>query len=256
MKLKEKEYVLSDGRSGESCMIKTGKKGNLTIFDPETKRRRAIRHCPNQRSIYIDEQDEFALVEPIIFKFGTLTVGPEWPITQEFLDKHPSNVNNGGTWFQELDEEKEAKADIQLDELRMDVKSEVRKTAKQKDGIHELSAVVAVLEGSVDKAMSMDIESLKRAIYNRVDEDVYYFLDDNLNVNIFENDEIKRKYITLRAIKDGIIAKSPNNRSMVWAKDKKVIATAPASIDLTDHFVNFLSTDEGMLVLDEIMKRS
>jgi hypothetical protein len=52
-KLQSKTYRLADDRSGESCMIKTGKKGDLTIFDEEAGRRRAIRHCPNQRSIFV-----------------------------------------------------------------------------------------------------------------------------------------------------------------------------------------------------------
>lgn len=255
-KLQNKTYRLSDDRSGESCMIKTGKKGTLTIFDEETQRRRAIRHCPNQRSIYMDEQDEFSLVVPIIFEYGQLEVGGQDPITQLFLDAHPANTINGGGWFEAVDEEKEAQESISSEELKNDIMYAVRQMANSKDGLHELSAVAAVLLDSVDEASRMGIESLKRVIYNEIDNDPYYFVDEKGNVTIFDDDVIKRKYLILRAIKEAIIKKSPNNRSMVWVKDGKVIATAPRSIELIEYFSDYLSTEEGMLVLEEITRRS
>ncbi len=43
---------------------------------------------------------------------------------------------------------------------------------------------------------------------------------------------------------------------MVWVKDNKVIATAPRSIELLEYFADYLATDEGMLVLEEITRRS
>jgi hypothetical protein len=256
VKLQNKTYRLADDRSGESCMIKTGKKGDLTIFDEETGRRRAIRHCPNQRSIFIDEQDQHALITPIIFEYGTLDVDGRQPITQQFLDAHPANTANGGGWFEVINEEQEAKESIEDEELKNDIMYAVREVAKKKDGIHELSAVVAVLLDSVDEASKMGIESLKRVIYNEIDNDPKYFVDEKGNVTIFEDDGIKRKYLILRAIKEGIIKKSVNNRSMVWAKDNKVIATAPRSIELVEYFSDYLSTEEGMLVLEEITRRS
>jgi hypothetical protein len=255
-RLQTKTYRLSDNRSGESCMVKTGKKGDLTIFDAEEGRRRAIRHCPNQRSIYVDEQDAHSLIVPIIFQYGQLEVSGQQPITQAFLDAHPANVANGGGWFETVNEEQEAKESIQSEELKSDIMQAVRDMAKTKDGIHELSAVVAVLLDSVDEASRMGVESLKRVIYNEIEDDPTYFVDEKGNVTIFEDDGIKRKYLILKAIKEGIIKKSPNNRSMVWAKDNKVIATAPRSIELVEYFSDYLSTEEGMLVLEEISRRS
>lgn len=259
-KLRDKTYILADERTGMSTMIKTGKKGTLTIFDPsygENGSRRAIRHCPNQKSIFIDEQDKHALVEPIIFEFGLLTVSADNPITQQFLDRHPSNVANNehGGWFMEINEEEEAKESIKEDELKTDIMYAVRQMAKKEDGIHELSAVVAVMLGDVGEASKMGIEQLKRVIYNQIEANPYYFADENDNVTIFEDDDIKRRYIILRAIKEGIIKKSSNARSIVWS-DGKVVATAPRSIDLIDYFSDFLTTDEGILVAEEIARRS
>lgn len=263
---KTKSYRLTDNRSGESFLLKVGKNGKLTIFDPDFKRkdggkgaRRAIRHCPNQKSIFMDEQDKHALVEPIIFHFGQLDVPDSEPITQQFLDNHPSNAVNdpdGGGWFEPVDDEMEAKESISDEELKNDIIYAVRQMAGTKDGIHELSAVAAVMLNSVEEASKMQIEQLKRVIYNEIDRNPHYFTDDNGNVNIFDDDLIKRKYLVLRAIKEGILKKNAMGRSMLWARDNTVIATAPRSIDLVDFFCDFLTTDEGMLVAEEIAKRS
>ena len=252
---RDKTYRLTDDRSGESCMIKTGKKGKLTIYDEDEKVRKAIRHCPNQRTIFMEDQDKFALVEPIIFSYGYLEVSSKQPITQEFLDAHPSNVANGGGWFEAVDEETEAKESIEVEELQTDLKYTVRQMSKKEDGIHELSATASVILGSVKEATEMGVEQLKRVIYNEIDSNPHSFTDENGNITIFEDDSIKRKYIILRALSEGILRKSPNGRSMTW-RDKKVIATAPRSIDLIEYFSEFLTTDEGIIVMEEIVRRS
>lgn len=257
-KSNSKLFRLTDDRSGESFMLKTGKKGNLTIFDKELNIRRAIRHCPNQKSIFMDEQDQYALVHPIIFVNGYLEVPNTEPITQEFLELHPSNVLNTdkGGWFELVNEEQEAKEDIKDEELKMDIMYTVRQTAKQEDGIHELRAVVSVLTGSVEDTHVMGIEELKSVIYNEIEANPYRFADENGNVTIFEDDIIKRKYVILRAIREGVIKKSADGRSILWARDKKLITTAPRGINLIDYFADYLTTDDGVLVLEEIPRRS
>lgn len=251
-----KEYRLAEDRSGESCSIKIGRKGTLTYYDEAKRERRAIRHCPNQKSIFIEEQDKYAKVEAIVFVNGYLTVSDKNPITQEFLDSHPSNVANGGSWFEEVDDEKEAKESIELDELKVDLKSLIRTKSKEKDGIHLLKAEASVVLGSVDEAASKGIEELKQILYNEVDYDPFYFTDDSGNPTIFDNEEVIRKYMVLKAIKDGVVRKSANNKSVLWGKGKDIITTAPMGVDIVDHFTAFLGTDEGMLVMEEITRRS
>lgn len=254
--LQEKTYRLADNRSGESFMPKTGRNGRLTIFDEEINARRAIRHCPNQPSIFIDEQDKFARVSPVLFTSGYLTVSGKNPITQKFLDVHPSNIANGGKWFEHVDEEKEAKESIEVDELQIDLKYAVRQVAKKKDGIHKLKAEVAVITGSIDIASRKGIEELKQELYNQIEANPYYFTDDLGNPNIFDNEEVFRKYMVLKALKDGVIRKSTNGKTMMWAKGKENIYSAPIGVELVESFSEYLTTDEGMLILEEITRRS
>ena len=251
-----KEYRLSDDRSGLSFVLKTGKQKNLLVFDEQLGISRPIRHCPNEPTIYADKQSEFALVEPIIFMHGYLEVPREAQVTQAFLDTHPDNVSNGGIWFEEVNDEKEAEADLVIDEIKIDIYNAVRAKLKEDGGVYELEAVVAVLENSVAIAADMSPQALKRRIYQEVESNPLYFTDDNKNVTIFEDDYINRKYFVLRAIKESIIKKSANNKSMVWVKDNKMIATAPRGLDLVEYFADFLSTEDGMLVSEEIKRRS
>lgn len=250
--LRPKTYRLTDNKSPESMFIRSGKKGDVVFFDKDKAESRAIRHCPNQRSIFIDEQDQFAVVQPVIFKKGYLDVSEEQPITQQFLDHHPRN----GFSFTEINESMEAKENTLGTEMRMDAMCAVREVAKEKMGIHKLKSVIAVMRSSVEEANRMSIEELKSALYNEIDNDVSRFFDDKGNVNIFDDQDIHNKYTTLRAIREGIIVKSPNGKSLLWAKDKKLIATAPRSVDLVDFFADFLNTDDGQLVREEIIKRS
>lgn len=254
--LKDKTYRLADNRSGESFMVKVGRKGRLTIFDEDKGTRRAIRHCPNQPSIFVDEQDKHARVTPIIFTNGYLEVDFKNPITQAFLDAHPSNVANGGNWFEFIDDELEATENIELEDLQVDLKTAVRKAAKAKDGFHKLMAEAAVYTGSIDKVKEKSIPELKQLLYNAIDSNPYYFADDSGKPTIFNDDITLRKYLVLKSLKDGIIKKSANTRTIVWGNDKSTIVSAPVGVDLVDYFTDYLSSDEGMLVLEEIMKRS
>ena len=255
-KIKTKEYRLTGDRSGLAYIIKTGKKRKLLIFDEEKKVSRPIRHCPNEPTIYSDKQSEYAFVEPIIFMHGYLEVNREAQVTQQFLDNHPDNVNNGGNLFEEVNDEKEAEQDLIVDEMKIDIYNAVREIASTDGGEYQLEAVVAVLEDSVVVAAEMGLKSLKRRLYQEIESNPYYFCDDNGKVTIFDDDFISRKYFVLRALREAVIKKSPNNKSISWVRDGKVIATAPRGLELVDYFTDFLGTEDGMLVAEEIKRRS
>jgi len=255
-KLVDKTYRMADDQSGESFMLKVGRSRSLLVFDESEKRNRAIRHCPNERSIFVEDQSEHALVEPIIFLTGYLEVPHTDVVTQQFLDAHPSNVKNGGNWFEEVNDEIEAEQAIAMDEIIMDIKQAIRDKSKEKGGLITLSAIVATISGSVVEANKLGLQELKRKLYLEAERDPMYFVDDNMEVNIFDNDYIYRKYLVLNSIKQGLLKKSKNGKAILWAKEGKVIATAPQSVDTIEFFTNYLTTDDGLLVSDELKARS
>lgn len=250
----DKTYRLADDRSGESLILKVGRNGRLLVFDPEQERERAIRHAPNAKTIFLDEQADNAYVETIIFEKGYLDVPGTRTITQQFLDMHPDNVANGGSWFELVDDEMEAAEEIELEEMSIAAKQAIREVAKTKNGVYQLEAVVAALSGSLVTARSMSLSELKRELYSRVDQNPARFCDESGEPNIFDDTEIKIRHLMLTALADGIIQTTPNGRSMVWAKSKEVITSAPVGVKIQDHFVDFLQEDEGILVFQEIEK--
>jgi len=254
-KLKAKTYRITGDSTPLTFLLQSGKNKKLLVFDEKSGRNRPIRHCPNEKSIYIDEQSDNAICEPIMFERGILDVGDKQTVTQEFLDKHPDNVENGGIWFEYIDEAAEAKVDIERDELIQDIKVAIRDQYKQKGGVAKLEMAVSLLFGSLDQAAKLNADELKRVLYSEADENPDFFLDQNGNVNIFDNQDKIRKYITLKSLKDGVIAKTVNGKSIVWGNDRSnVIFTAPVGKDLTESFAQFLETDEGLLVAAELTK--
>ena len=254
--LTDKTYRLMDDRSGEAFLLKTGNNKRLLIFDESRGINRAIRHCPNEQSIYLDEQSDHALIEPIIFEHGQLEVKFTEQTTQAFLTAHPDNKANGGSWFEEVNEEAEADNEIEYEELVQDIKFAIREKEKEEDGIHALEMVASVIAGSISKVSKMSRPELKRVIYSHAEDYPEYFLNDKDEVAIFDDTKMQRRYITLRALADGIIKRDVTGRKMLWGKEETVIVAAPPSIELTEYFADFLATDSGLVTVEEISKRS
>ena len=75
----------------------------ITIYSEEKNSLRAASYCPNENSIWKDEQSKDSKVMPIIFRDGYLTTNKNQPNLKAFLDVHPSNEANGGTGFRLID---------------------------------------------------------------------------------------------------------------------------------------------------------
>lgn len=254
-KLRAKTYRLVGESTPLTFLLQTGKNKKLLIFDKVLNKNRPIRHCPNEQVIFIDKQSENAICEPIIFERGVIEVKETDTITQEFLDNHPDNVANGGIWFEYIDEAAEAKIDIERDELIQDIKNAIRDQYKEKGGVAKLEMAVSLLFGSLDQASKLNADELKRVLYTESESNPEFFTDKNGNVNIFDDSAKVRKYITLRALKDGVIAKTVNGKSIVWGHDKSsIIFSAPIGKDLVEEFALFLESDEGLLVAAELTK--
>jgi len=252
----EKSYRLLDSKSSLTFQLKVGRDKKLLYFDENKGYNRAIRHCPNESSIFIDEQSEHAFVEPIIFITGLLVVSANDQTTQKFLDHHPSNSANGGSWFEEINEDIEAGEDIELEEMIIDIKQSIKEVSKQKDGVFQLEMVASVLKNYALEINKYTSNELKRMIYQYVDSQPYKFVNDAGEVNIFDDEYVKRKYLVLRSIADNIIKKSPNRKAMLWVNGNEVICSAPTGVDLVEFFTDYLSTDDGILVLEEMQSRA
>lgn len=139
--LTDKVYKLTKAAAPLSFMLPTRHTAQfpLLYFDEEQGTNRALRYARNQKTPFEDEQDGNAILEPIIFEDGFLSVLRNNPVLQQFLYYHPLN----GIGFEEVNEERDATAEVE----RLNA---------------EVDALIAAKEMNVDQ-----IEMVSRVLFNR-----------------------------------------------------------------------------------------
>jgi hypothetical protein len=203
----------------------------LLWFDEENNVNRPLRYAINQKSPFEDEQDGNAIVEPIIFENGFLSVPKNNPALQQFMHYHPLN----GLTFIEVDNEKDAEKEV--DNLNAEVDALIQ--ARQLS-LEQLEVISRVLFGK-DPSRSTTAE-LKRDILVYAKKDPKGFLnvleDPSLmlqaNVHVF----FENKLLTFR-----------NGQKEVWfntPSNKKKMVTVPYGQDPYFTIAEFLKTDEGL----------
>jgi hypothetical protein len=203
----------------------------LLWFDEENNVNRPLRYAINQKTPFEDEQDGNAIVEPIIFENGFLSVPKNNPVLQEFLHYHPLS----GRTFVEVDNEKDAVKEVESLNFEVDALIQARQLS-----IEQLETVSRVLFGK-DPSRFTTAE-LKRDVLIYAKRDPKGFLnvmsDPMLqlqsNVHVF----FENKLLTFR-----------NGQKEVWFNsnsNKKRMLTVPYGQDPYFTVAEFLKTDEGI----------
>jgi len=88
----DKQYKLLGQDAPLSFMLasRNSRRFPLLWFDEDKGEQRALRYARNQQSPFEDEQDGNAILEPIVFEDGFLTVPKSNQALQKFLDLHPA----------------------------------------------------------------------------------------------------------------------------------------------------------------------
>jgi len=203
----------------------------LMWFDEKNNQNRALRYSVNQKSPFEDEQDGNAIIEPIIFEDGFLSVPRTNPVLQEFLHYHPLN----GIIFTEIDDEKEA-AD-ELADLNMEVDALVE---AKKLSLEQIETLTRVMFGKDPSTVST--AELKRDLLVFAKNDPRGFLTTLNDPELQYQSKIRlffeNKLLTLR-----------NNDKEVWFStptNRKKMVSVPFGEDPYDVAGHFLSSDEGL----------
>jgi hypothetical protein len=203
----------------------------LLWFDEQNNVNRPLRYAINQKSAFEDEQDGNAIVEPVIFENGFLSVPKTNPVLQEFLYYHPLN----GRTFVEVDHEKDAAKEVENLSAEVDALIQARQLS-----LEQLETVSRVLFGK-DPSRFTTAE-LKRDVLVFAKKDPKGFLnvleDPTLrlqaNVHVF----FENKLLTFR-----------NGQKEVWfntGSNKKKMVTVPYGQDPYFTVAEFLKSDEGI----------
>lgn len=221
--------------NGIACFIDTS---GYTIYDKETKSRREVRYCENERSIFKDEQGEFAMRKPIKFKNGELFVEHTDPALIEVLDTHPKNVANGGNLFYKVDKAAAAENEVEDTYMAADAVTMVRKKT-----LDELMPVV----------MHLGINTNQTTFEIKKDLLVFAKADPKNFITRFDSPLVKLKAIVQNAADFGIL--DMKKEGVYWFDTQTLIITNPIGKDARETMAMFLTTDRGLPVLEELQKQ-
>ena len=170
----DKVYKLTHDRAPLSYSIpsRNTKRKSLLYFDEETGVNRPLRYSRNQKSIFQDEQDNTAILEPIIFEDGLLFVSKQNQVLQKFLEYHPNN----GNMFIEVDKEKDASVDVESLDLSLDAQLMAKELS-----IEMLETVARIVIGlRIDTLTSAELKRDVRVFASRYPKDFIEALNEPL----------------------------------------------------------------------------
>jgi len=203
----------------------------LLWFDEENNINRPLRYAINQKTPFEDEQDGNAIVEPIIFENGFLSVPKNNPVLQQFLHFHPLN----GISFAEVDYEKDATQEVESLSAEVDALIEARQLS-----LEQLETVCRVLFGK-DPARYTSAE-LKRDVLIYAKRDPRGFLN-------MLSDPMLKLQSNVHVFFESKLLNFRNGRKEVWFNtnsNKKKMLTVPYGEDPYFSVANFFKSDEGI----------
>lgn len=231
--IQDKMYVLKRKSFPMSFMLTARNtfRKPLLYFDETTNQNRALRYAVNQKSPFEDEQDGNAILQPIIFEDGLLTVPKNNQVLQMFLSLHPDN----NILFEEVDTKKDASAQIDWMNIQLDAQIAARTLDLQTK-----EAIGRILLGTrVDKLSS---EELNRDILIHARNNPQEFLD------MLNDPDLRLHNIAAKALQDGLFTLRNNDRDIYFnlPDNKKKLMGIPFGEDAVTLLRSYLQSDDGI----------
>lgn len=234
--LKDRTYVLNGDATPISFMLasKHTQKNPLLYWDEVKQVNRELRYARNQKSPFVDEQDDHFILEHVTFIDGSLSVPKTNPVLQAFLTMHPGF---GHTFF-ELDFEKMAKDEVTA--LNIEVDALIAAKGLAMDAAESVLRVMT--NANVDKMTSDEIKRDILIYAKRNPEEFMEAIDDP---------QLKLYSTASKALSNGTFVLKNNNKDIYFniGTNKKKLLTIPFGEEPVQAIVSFLITDDGIEVL-------
>ena len=240
-KLKRKESELQNKEfevpKGGGIALMLPQKG-VTVYDEEADSVREIRYCPNESSIYTDEQSKNAVKKSVVFREGKLFVPKDKPNLRKFLEVHPQNMSNGGKTFREVNKKRDAETQLKKEFISNDAISMVRDKE-----IGELLPVALFFNVNIDKPVTEIRYDLLQIAKKKPSE----FIKSFDSPQVVARSIVKQSgdYQILNIKKDGVY----------WFDSNSLIVSVPVGQDALDVMVRFCLTEKGASVLSTLEER-
>lgn len=207
----------------------------VSIYDIEAGYNRAIRYCPNERSIFVDEQSSNAVRSDVVFREAMLAVTPDKPNLAAFLDAHPGNRSNGGGVFRLLDSERKIEVELDSEFLVHDAVAMVREKS-----IDELIPVALSLGLDTDR----NVKEIRYDLLREAKARPRQFIE------LFDNPIVKTRSVVMQAVDFQIL--NSKKDGMYWLDSNSLIVSTPAGLDSTEVMTQFCMTDKGSPVFEKL----
>ena len=239
--MKNRQYYLKKKGRPLTYVLqsKSTKRKPLLWWDEAKGINREMRYASNQKSCFIDEQDNNVILDHIIFEEGVLNVPKENQSLQKLLSLyHPKK----GYVYEEKDEVAEAKEDL----VSIETEMQALNTAISID-IDQAEAILRVELGS--SVSNMSSAELKRDLYLFAKKNPLLFLE------LVNDDNVQLRNLAIKAQELNIIKLSQDQRTFKWGSNGKKLMTVPFDENPYSAFAAFLKTDEGVEVFKSIEKK-
>ena len=234
---KAKAYRLKGDKAPLSYMLSSrhSQRSPLLHFNEETGVNEPLRYARNQKSPFENEQDGNAILEPIVFEDGMLTVSKENQVLQKFLSLHPSN----GFVFEEINKERDAAAELEQVEFELEAQIEAKKITTDTS---KLTQICRVLMGNAVE--NMTTAELKRDILVYAKNNPEDFLD-TLNDPMLELMDDVYQFFNL-----SLLSTRNNGKDVYYnlPNNKKKMLTIPFGEDPNFIVASFMKSDDGLEV--------
>jgi len=210
-------------------------KSEAVIYDPQTNTNRQIRFCPNEPSVFADEQSTLAVRQHVVFENGMLYVAPENPTLMKFLELHPGNTANGGGIFEEVNTEHKAQIDVDIEFIMHDAIGMVRNKS-----IDDLLPVAIYLGIDTNQKNA----EIKRELLLEAKANPQRFL------SLFDNPTVKARATVKKAIDYQILKDKEDG--MYWFDSGRLIVSTPAGQDTIEVMTRFCLSEKGSILFNEL----
>jgi len=232
MKKVTKETIFNlKKKSGPSFILQSRDMPTKRLLHNDGKKNRSLRYAPNQDSVFVDEQDENIILQPIIFEDGVLRVPPGNDVLIKFLELHPGNNSIYYKW----DPEKDAEERMINEDLTLDAQIACRELS-----IEKMASIIRIFTDlNPDKMESKVIKWEAMNLAKKYPKD---FLDS------IDDPDLELDDIATRAIRDGYVGLRNGDRDIYYnLKDnKKKLMTVPLGESAASALAAFLQTDDGI----------
>ncbi len=203
----------------------------LLHFDEETGTNKALRYARNQNSPFQEDQDNNAILEPIVFENGFLSVPKNNQVLQKFLHFHPGN----GRVYVEVNKAQEAADVVEILNTEVDALIEARQLTL--DQVENVSRVLFQRD-----VTTVSTDELKRDILVFAKTQPKDFL-------LLLKDPMLKMNATIQSFFDKSLLTMRNSDKEVWyntPSNKKKMLNVPYGEEPSHMVASFFQSDEGI----------